>query len=268
MKKFALVSLALVFVSNIAQADLILTSSSVTENFDGLPTTTVAGVFPATIGTQVAISGTGFVGTKAAGTGTTATGLTADTGALNSGGIYSYGAATVAERALGSLASAGNIMAYGVKIVNGTGSLVPDLTISFTQENWRSSTATVNTIAAAFAPTTLSGVTDSNFLTFAGFTPTTALDLVGPPFVTTNGALDGNDPLNQALRSFTFSGINLAAGDAIYLRWTDVNETGNDAGLAIDNFVVSTVAIPEPTAGLLVCGALGLAMIRRRVRKS
>jgi hypothetical protein len=78
--------------------------------------------------------------------------------------------------------------------------------------------------------------------------------------------LDGNSAANQAARSFTFAGINLAVGSSLYLRWQDFNDVGNDAGLAIDNMTISATAVPEPTsAGLLaLAGVTGMAFRRRR----
>jgi uncharacterized protein (TIGR03382 family) len=48
------------------------------------------------------------------------------------------------------------------------------------------------------------------------------------------------------------------------VRFTERNEAGNDHGLAIDNFEITKVAVPEPTAALL--GAFGLLGILRRRR--
>lgn len=239
-----------------------LTGTSITENFNGLPTATIASVFSATIGTQAAISGTGFVGTKAAGTGTAATGLTADAGTSTSGGIYSYGAASNSERALGMLASGTNTMAFGFEMLNSTSAPLTALGISFTSEFWRSSTTTQNSLVAAFA----SGAAGSStFLTdTTGFTAVTQLNVVGPPAVTpSNGALDGNNAVNQTAVSFTITGLNIPVGQSFYLRFTDTNDGGNDAGLAIDNLTVT--AVPEPSTALL--GGLGLlALLRRRRR--
>jgi hypothetical protein len=251
-------------LSGVALADINYTGSTISENFDSLGSTTVNGVFSATVGTQSNVPGsTGFAGTKIAGSGTAATNLVASDGSANSGAIYSFGATSAADRALGAIASGTNTMAFGFRLVNNSADILSDITISFTQENWRSSTSGINTIVAGWS----TSASPTDFLSNAtGFTAVSSLDLVGPAPVASNGALDGNLAANQAARSFTFANINLAVGGSLYLRWQDFNDVGNDAGLAIDNMTISATAVPEPTsAGLLaLTGIAGLAFRRRR----
>lgn len=250
----------------VATADISYTGSTINESFDSLGSTTVNGVFSSTIGAQSNVPGTtGFVGTKIAGNGTGATNFVASDGSGTnpSGSLYSFGASGSADRALGAIASGSNTMAFGFRLVNNSTNTLEDITISFTQENWRSSTGAQNTIAASWS----TSASPADFLSAAsGFTNVSGLDLVGPAPVTTNGPLDGNLAANQVARSFTFAGINLAVGSSLYLRWRDTNDTGNDAGLAIDNMTISATAVPEPTsAGLLaLTGVAGLAFRRRR----
>ncbi len=261
------IAIAAFSVSGAVKADIVYAGSTINENFDSLGITTIASVFSATVGTQAAVPGTsGFDGTKLAGTGTTATGLTASDGSATSGGIYSFGATGDLDRALGAIASGTNIMGFGFRLVNGTTDTVDSITVAFTQENWRSSTATTNTLASSFSFD--QALVPAGFLTnIPSFTAQTSLDLVGPPFVAANGLLNGNDPLNQAVRTFTFTGLNWTPGQQFFLRWLDVNDTGSDAGLAIDNLSLTftTVAIPEPTtAGLGLIGLAGMLVARRR----
>ncbi len=248
----------------VVTADISYTGSTINENFDSLGSTTVSSVFSSTIGVQANVPGTtGFEGTKIAGDGSSATGLVASNGSGNSGAIYTFGATGNSDRALGAIASGSNAMAFGFRLVNNSASILQDITVSFTQENWRSSTSSVNTIVASWS----TSASASDFLsTASGFTAVSSLDLVGPAPVVTNGALDGNSAANQAARSFTFAGINLAVGSSLYLRWQDFNDVGNDAGLAIDNMTISATAVPEPTsAGLFaLAGVAGMAFRRRR----
>ncbi|MEO5913164.1 MAG: PEP-CTERM sorting domain-containing protein [Luteolibacter sp.] len=256
----------LAVITPAAHAAYTFSGLSITENFNTMPTSTVAGVFSATNGVQAAISGTGFVGTKLSGTNTTtAIALTADNGSGNSGGLYSYGAATVAERAVGATASGTNIMGFGFEVVNGGSDTITEITISLTQENWRTSTTTVNTFASSYA---VGAAGSTSFLSAAtGFTAASALSLVGPAVVASNGLIDGNLAINQVARSLTISGLTILAGESFYLRWQDVNDAGNDAALAVDDLSLTfvTAAVPEPQAAALL-GVVGLLGIFRRRR--
>ncbi len=71
-------------------------------------------------------------------------------------------------------------MGFGFKLVNNTGTTLESLTISFTQENWRSSTTTQNVLTAEYLVDQTGSVATSTFLTASGFTSVSALDMVGP----------------------------------------------------------------------------------------
>ena len=66
--------------------------------------------------------------------------------------------------------------------------------------------------------------------------------------------------------SATITGINWAPGDTLFIRWNDTDDTGTDAGIAIDNLsMIATV--PEPSGGLLIgLGFAALALRRRNPR--
>ncbi|MEI6426801.1 MAG: Ig-like domain-containing protein [Pseudanabaena sp. ELA607] len=170
---------------------------------------------------------------KLSGTGTSATSLFVDNGANNAGGIYSYGTtgANPPERALGSLASGGTTPAFGVSLTNTTGSNITSLLISYKGEQWRSSTTTQNVLAFSYQI----GATD---LTSGTWTPFTALNFTGAPAVAANGALNGNT--NPTSISSTITGLNIANNQQFWLRWVDTENTGNDAGLAIDDFTITS----------------------------
>ncbi|QYK53475.1 MAG: PEP-CTERM sorting domain-containing protein [Fimbriimonadaceae bacterium] len=269
MKKlaFATLTLGLVAFSATAQAAYIFTGANITEDFNSLPSSgTTTGLF--TVGTQTAIPGTtGFVGTRVGGSGS-AMNFVADAGTGNSGALYSYGASGSGERALGSIASGSNWGAFGFELVNNSGSAMTSVTLRFTAEFWRSSTSVQNVLAATVG---VSGgsANSSNFLTDSSMAAFTSWDIVGPGPVASNGALDGNNPNNQAsvIGTFTFS-TPLANGQSFFVSWNDINDGGNDAGLAIDDLTISatTDAVPEP-ATVAVLAAAGLAAVARRKRK-
>lgn len=264
MKK-SLFILGLFAVAGSANAVFVYTGGTMSENFDGITSATINNFLSPTVGVQTAVTGSTFEATKVAGSGTTGMNFIADAGASNSGALRSLGAAGSGERALGTLASGTNTPGVGVEIRNGTGLSITSMTISFTQENWRSSTSSVNTIAAAWGRTG-GGMTSADFITSAAMTAETNLDLVGPAPVATNGPLDGNDPLNQALRTHTFTfNTPLAAGDSLFVRWNDFDNVGSDAALALDNLTVSAVAVPEPAT--MAALGLGIAALLRRRKK-
>jgi len=254
----ALSGLALVSSANAA---FNFTGAQIVETFDNLPLSTVTGVFSATAGTQSVVNGTGFDGTRLGGTGTATVDLTASDGSANSGGIYSFGAASASERALGTIASGTNFMGFGFQLTNGTTDNINTVSVRFTQENWRSSTSEVNTTPASYSTTAAA----STYITTGTFTPAPLLDLVGPASVTTNGLLDGNLAANQVARAATITGLSIAPGASIFFRWQDANNAGSDAGLAIDALTINatTVPVPEPTTLAAIVG-VGLVAMRRR----
>ncbi|MGC3956478.1 MAG: hypothetical protein QM813_00420 [Verrucomicrobiota bacterium] len=92
------------------------------------------------------------------------------------------------------------------------------------------------------------------------------MDFNSPNVGTTAAALDGNLAANQvSFANIVLPGVTLNPGQEIFLRWLDIDDGGNDHGLAIDNFSVSfTTAVPEPAAAtLLGLAALGVIMRAR-----
>jgi len=245
-----------------ADAAVVFSGPTYVENFDSLSTTSSTTAFPTPVGTQSSVPGlTTWDGAQAGGTSTAGNmAFTADAGAGSSGAIYSYGAASSSERALGALASGSRIATFGVAIQNNTGAPISSFTLSYTAEQWRSSTSTTNVLA--FAVGTSAVATTSGYLTDADLTPVTALDAPGKPFVVTNAATDGNAPEFQtAVAGLVTLTSPVAPGEFIFLRWTDANDVGNDAGIGIDNLIV---AVPEPSGLLLFGACLAMPLMRRR----
>lgn len=242
-------------------------TSLYSQNFDALPSAP-------TIGITAPFSNNQIVGVFASATNNNpATTILVSNGTNNTGGVYSFGATGEAERALGSIGS-GSASTNRLAIVlrNATASTINDLVVQFTGEQWRSSTTTQNVLTfdlGVFADTNDATQLNANLNSTTGYTANAALNYTGQAPVTTNGALNGNDPANRTLVNGNLSDVNFGAGQLLYLRFTDINDVGNDAGLAIDDFSVSapTGAVPEPgTLALVVGGLLPMAaiLIRRR----
>jgi hypothetical protein len=243
-----------------------------TQNFDSLGATSSAAIISATIGSQTALSAinaslAGWFGTKLAGNGATATAVTADTGALTSGLIYSYGSAAAIDRALGSLASGSNTMGFGALFKNETGVVLQSVTITYTGEYWKDSTSLQNVLAFAYGKVG-AALNGNNFLTSTAMTAWVSANLKGPQPVTTQVTLDGNLSANR--KSITLSlPITLNPGESFVIRWQDVNESGNDAGLAVDDFSMTVSTQPPvftaPTLGDVSADEAGLLQTQATV---
>jgi hypothetical protein len=131
-------------------------------------------------------------------------------------------------------------MAMGALITNNTGGALTSLRLSMTAEFWRSSTANQNTLTFGYGKIA-SAITQANFLSIVdpGVLPLTALNIVGPPPVSSNGALDGSAGANQVQFNNIALPIALAPGESAFIRWRDVNDTGNDAALAINDLTIT-----------------------------
>jgi len=180
-------------------------------------------------------------------------------GGVNNGSLYSYGASSSSDRALGSLGSSSyNGIAYGVRLVNGGETTIDDLSVSYVGEQWRNGApnpAAAHSLVFSYRVSS-SPITSPDWAGAETWTAVPSLNFTGPITGGTAGGLDGNAAENRIALTGTISGLAWAPGTELFLRWFDVNDTSNDHGLGIDDF---SAAVPEPTtAGLL---ALGLALM-------
>jgi predicted extracellular nuclease len=247
------------------QAQVSYTGGSYTQNFDTLPasgTFTLAGAGPFALdGAPVGASGlAGWTFAKYAGTGANAVFLVS-TGTSTTGGVYSFGATATPERALGSLGSGGVASRFGVTLVNNTGATVTQFTLSYTGEQWRRGSAAANTLTFAYAL----GATDLNT---GAFTAVPALNFTAPNTTGSGVAIDGNAAGNRTAISAVVTGVAWEPGQTLVLRWSDVDDSGSDDGIAIDDLTFSTaasllpaVAVTTPANGAVnVLGSSGLTI--------
>ncbi len=205
-------------------------SVPVIQNFDTLAN---AGTTNTTIpeGWSFAETGSGANATYAAGTGSSATGNT-----------YSFGEASSTERAFGTLRTSSILSAIGTVVTNETGATITSLIVAYTGEQWRlGAIGRVDRLDFSYS-------LDATSLTTGSWLDFDALDFVAPISAGTLGLLDGNAAANQSAVSSTLSGLNLAAGSTVWLRWTDFVATGSNDGLGIDDVTISAlgVVIPNP----------------------
>ncbi len=163
------------------------------------------------------------------------------TGSGTTGGFYSFGDSSSPERALGGMGSNTYYGASGVGkgyiglvLQNQTGATINALSISYTGEQWRNGGNT------AVQSLTFSYVINSSIpnLTDEG-TAVPALDFASPIHTSTSGVLDGNAAANRTALSSVITGFDIPNNYYILLRWTDLNDSGSDHALAIDDLSVT-----------------------------
>ncbi|MEZ5484068.1 MAG: Ig-like domain-containing protein [Lysobacteraceae bacterium] len=196
-----------------------------TEAFDTLASTGTSSSLP-----------TGWYFLEASGT-TTAT-YQADDGSLNQGNVMSYGSSGSSDRGFGvlpgnAIGSSGTLVAdIGARITNFTGAPITSIDISFFTELWLYQGAVGERFAFEYS-------SDATSLTTGSWTAITTLDAVTPAVLGT-GKKDGNLAVNRTFVSDTITGLNIAAGSDLWIRWRATNQSGNDNGLAIDEVLFGT----------------------------
>ncbi len=178
------------------------------------------------------------------GSGTT---IEANAGSGTTGHLYSYGAVSTAERALGSLGSentaAGNF-AHGVELYNTSGDAATINSLAYTGEQWRKSGVTEAQVVTLWYKISPSPITSLNPETSGtGWTAITAGDFSSPVNTTSMGALVGNDSANRTTISIN-PNIFVPAGNYLMIRWKDPDHAGTDHGLAIDDISLAWIASP------------------------
>jgi hypothetical protein len=203
--------------------------------------------------------------------GTAITTYSASTGTATAGSVYSFGL-DGSDRALGGVGSGGTYwgspsagtvagwMAVGFQ--NNTGASLTSFTVSYDGEQWRySGNTNVQIMRFEYG----FGTAFTNVLSWLA--PGGSFDWATPVTSGSGGAVNGNTTGLVAGRGGTISGLTWSPGQNLWLRWVEVNDSGDDHGLAIDNLTF-TAAVPEPRlSGLAVgTGLLALAVWRRQRR--
>jgi len=167
-------------------------------------------------------------------------------GTSTSGQLYSFGVAGVnpaTDRAIGSIGSGtpGNF-AYGVRFTNDTALTITNIVIAYTGEQWRNGgNASQATQPLAFSYLKSStAITSSDAVNSQAWTSFSPLTFISPNTLSTTGvALDGNDPTNRVTFNVTLTNVTVGPGEEIFFRWYDLNDVGNDHGLAVDDLSIS-----------------------------
>ena len=157
-----------------------------------------------------------------------------DTGGSNTGDTYSYGAAGNTERALGGLRSGTLVPLFGACFTNNTGATITGLDVAYTGEEWRLGTA------ARTDQINFEYSLNATDLTTGTWTGVAALNFVTPDTTGATGgtasARDGNAAGFRTARSSTIPALSIANGATFWIRWTDIDASSADDGLAVDDF--------------------------------
>jgi hypothetical protein len=255
----------------VATAQINYSGGTYSENFDGLLagyTLNNTGIVMANVGAVGAQDDlptlTNWKAARVAAGGTGTFGVVTSYGDNNGGRLYCYWLPIGAtDHALGCVASGTVTAGFGTSFINNSSDTYLSVTLSFDREIWRTqSTIVDNSLTFAYGLAS-GGISSGSFLTDASMTLNPALNATAPGALGgVNTSRDGNSATYSAPVSATITGISWAPGDTLFIRWNDKDDSGSDAGIAIDNLsMIATV--PEPTCGLLL-GLGSLALILRR----
>ncbi len=233
---------------------IIYTGAVASENFDTLAATGTSNTW--SNGTTV----NGWYATNVSGNFTT---YRADNGTSNAGALYSFGSTGSGERALGSISSGTpQTIYYGAKFVNNASGAATDFTLSYDGEQWRNGGNTNAQKLTFEYSLNATAINDG----LASWTTVTSLDFTSPVVGATAAIVDGNAAgkvaINSGLLATTLSS-NWLVGTNLWIRWTDINDSGNDHGLGVDNMRFTATVVPEPFSLIAGLGAVA-AMLKRR----
>ena len=186
-------------------------TSTYAQNFDSLASSATSSVLPA---------GWAFNET---GTNANAT-YNTGTGSSNSGDTYSFGATGSSDRAFGGLRSGSLIPTIGASFTNATGASISSLDVAYTGEQWRVGTANrADTMSFQYS-------LDATSLTTGTWTSVTALDYTDAPGTAVAAANGLPTPVTGSV-----SGLSIPNGSTFWIRWNDVDASGADDGMGIDD---------------------------------
>ena len=181
------------------------------------------------------------------------TSYVAGNGASNTGSFYSLGLS--ADRALGGVASGGAYFGspaqgavagwIALAVRNDTGGSVDGITLRFNGEQWRNGGNTEP------QPMVLEYGMGATFADVPEWLPAGAnFNWQSPVATGTAAAVDGNVAGRVNNVGGDLRGLAWAPGATLWLRWVELNDVGNDHGLAIDDVSI-TLALPDTTAPTL-----------------
>ncbi len=172
--------------------------------------------------------------------GTALTAYNAGNGSSSTGTMYSFGATSSSERALGAVASGGTYWGspgtgavagwIAVGFLNNTGQTIDLAGVSFDGEQWRTANTSVQSLIFEY------GI-GSSFTGVATWTaPGGTFNFNSPVNTTPAGPIDGNTTGKVSGLGGVLGGLGWDNGEILWLRWRVTNFSGDDHGLSIDDF--------------------------------
>lgn len=255
MRRYLPALLALLPLLAQAQLKITQTTTPTTESFDGMGTASATGT-TATLPAGFQLTAAGATPVYGASTNTTVTSQsTTYKNSFASGGSYNFGdggtnAASATDRALGFLpssnASATLPRAILLAVQNTTSSPIQDLQVKFDLEQYRIASAT-NAYTWSFFSSTDGAAWTSRPDGDQGFPAGTAASYQNPVYYF---------PPNVTSKTVTLTGVNLASGSTLYLRWTMTGSNTNAQAIGLDNLVLTPTlgtgggTTPAPTPSI------------------
>jgi hypothetical protein len=124
--------------------------------------------------------------------------------------------------------------------------------VSYTGEQWRNGGNSATQTLAFTYRISNTPFSDPDPLNASVWTAVSALDFKTPNVGTTATKLDGNASNNrQVLSNILLPGASVLPGQEIFLRWFDINDSGNDHAVAVDDFSIKfslVTAVTNPVA--------------------
>ncbi|RYD45779.1 MAG: hypothetical protein EOP85_08725, partial [Verrucomicrobiaceae bacterium] len=154
-----------------------------------------------------------------------------------------HGASSISDSTASELVPAGSQVFGSIvaSFLNNSGTTLNTVDFNYTGEQWRASAARANTIFVQWAvgnPSAQPGELTWNNVT-SEQAKAAGANFVSP-IITSAGALDGNATANRIQNlGAVLHDVVWNPGDALFIRWVDVNDPSSDHGLAIDDFSIS-----------------------------
>ena len=149
------------------------------------------------------------------------------TGSNSAGNTYSFGTSRT-DRALGGLQSGTLVPTIGAKFVNNTGSTINNLSISYTGETWRvGATGRADRLDFQYS-------LNATSLTTGTWTDVNTLDYEN----ISQGSTSSGSMIHSSSISNSITGLSIANGSTFWIRWNDLDATGADDGMGVDDFTI------------------------------